>query len=61
MPNIFNFLAIEISKDQFKTNKNNIVLIFDRQTDTSVVEFIECYQAIPCTVQTEKKIHDNNG
>ena len=57
MPNIFNFVAIEISTDQFKVNKNIIVhvLILDRLSDISIVEFIECYQAIPCTVQTENK------
>ena len=55
MPNKFNFVAIEISKDQFKTNKNIIVSIVYRPPDTSVVEFIECYQAILSTVQTENK------
>ena len=43
MPNQFNFVAIEISKDQFKTNKSIIVSIVYRPPDTSVVEFIECY------------------
>ena len=39
IPNKFNFVAIEISKDQFKTNKNIIVSIVYRPPDTSVVEF----------------------
>ena len=55
MPKKFNCVAIEISKDQFKTNKNIIISIVYRPPDTSVVEFIECYQAILSTVQTENK------
>ena len=55
MPNKFNFVVIEISKDQIKTNKNFIVSIVYRPPNASVVEFIECYQAIPSTVQTENK------
>ena len=55
MPKIFYFVAIEISKDQFKTNKNIIVSIVYIPPDTSVVEFIEYYQAILSTVHTENK------